>query len=867
MADIYGVDTRVSSTRAANARRLKIAALLGVSALALPLGAVPAFAAAAPAANDATTKAEGDIIVTAQRRNERLEDVPMTVQVVSQETLSNAGVNTVRELANVTTGFQVGNSGSYPQPAIRGITTINAGAYENNVALYVDGLYQYAPQVLNMDLPNVQNIQVLKGPQSTLFGRNATGGAILIDTLDPSKTWKGDVETTYARFNDYRFRGYVAGPLSDKVGVSLSGTLRHTDGYNKIASRTVAGAFDGTGLGLKQESIRFKIKAELTDTLRATLSYNYLRASDPRGVIFTPIEQVATPYTGTANTYRPTGLGQVAGDVFTLDEKQHEGSLKLELDTGIGTLKSLTGYTHSKLITDFDSGGTYAADNHSLSIIRDKIWQEALDYTIKAIDHVDLIVGGTYFKVKTDYEPGAANSLFLAPAGSLPGTPISSYLRFTDTDFHRQKEAFSGFIDATWHPTSQLSINIGGRYSSETQDVAGELTNYCTSIVTPAANPVGSPAGCLVAGVFYPTGAATSKTYTFASSAQGSKYSKFTPRASIRYEISPRTNVYFTYAKGFRSGEWNSAIPGNNPANWKALGQVGQESVDSFEVGLKSASGPLHFELSGFYYNYHDLQVSATSFDPVTGAAVVSLQTIPKAKVYGAEASFDFKVTDAFTIRGGATWLHARYGDGAVFVGTSVNYPLSLTNGGPYSNNPDPIKNLPNLGTQAQDLSGLQMSRAPNFTAFIGADYKVTMSAGSLLFAANVKYTDSYVVTNPSVWGGEPLASYNCKSGKLPQTAAACASIPFVSASYLPNNSIDLAGSPYASRASEQRARQPKYALLNASVTFTDASDHYYARVWGNNLTNILYRQHYNPTGYAPIAEPRTFGGTIGYKF
>ncbi len=823
-------------------------ALLCSAAMALPLWASPALAQSTPAAEEADGN---DIIVTAQRRNEKLEEVPMTVQVVSQETLTNAGINTVRELANVTTGFQVGNSGSYPQPAIRGITTINAGAYENNVALFVDGLYQYVPQVLNMDLPNVQNIQVLKGPQSTLYGRNATGGAILMDTMDPGKEMKGNIEATYARFNDRRFRGYISGPLSDKIGISLAGTYRKTDGYNKIASRTVAGQFDGRGLGLDQQSIRAKLKVELTDTFKATLGYSYLRASDPRGVIFTPIEQVATPYTGTANSFRPTGLGEVAGDVFKLDERQHEGYLKLELETGIGTLKSLTGYTKSSLQTKFDSGGTYAADNYSSSDIRDTVWQEALDYSITAIDHVDLIVGATYYDIKTKYPDNDPNALYLAPAGATPGTPISSYLRFFDIPLFRSKKAWAGFIDATWHATDQLSINLGGRYSEETQKVSAEKHNYCTTA-----------AGCTVNGVLIPLGGITSVPYTFASSAQGSKYSKFTPRASIRYELAPRTDLYFSYSKGFRSGEWNTVPPSDTDiSQWLKLGQIGQESVDAFEIGLKSAGGRLRFETSAFYYNYHDLQVSATSF-AANGSALVSLQSVPRAKVYGAEFSFDYKAADNFNLRGGVTFLHARYGDGAVFIGTSVN-----VNGTGFSNNPDPIKNLPNLGSQAQNLSDLQMSRAPNFAAFFGFDYKVPMGDGGLLFAANIKYTDSYVVTNPSVWGGEPLTAYSCKNGSLPQSNAACAAVPFVSANYLPNNSIDLAGSPYASRANEQRARQTKFALLNASVTWTDPGDHFYARFWGNNLTNQYYRQHYNPVGYTPIAEPRTFGGTVGYKF
>ena len=133
-------------------KAVRMALLLGGAALTVPFAAAPAFAQDG-AAEDETSNT---IIVTAQRRNENLEDVPMTVAVVTQETLASAGINTIRDLANVTTGFQVGQGGSYPQPAIRGVTALAAGAYENNVAVFVDGLYQATPQVINMDLPNVR---------------------------------------------------------------------------------------------------------------------------------------------------------------------------------------------------------------------------------------------------------------------------------------------------------------------------------------------------------------------------------------------------------------------------------------------------------------------------------------------------------------------------------------------------------------------------------------------------------------------------------------------------------------------------------------------------------------------------------------
>jgi len=833
---------------AIHSKSIRLAALMCSAAMAMPMWAAPALAQGAEGAGS------NDIIVTAQRRNEKLVDVPMTVTSVQPETLTSVGVNTVRDLQNVTTGFQIGNSGSYPQPAIRGITTTNAGSYENNVAVFMDGLYQSAPHVLNMDLPNVQDIQILKGPQGTLYGRNATGGAILIDTIDPGHEWTGNVEATYGRFNDYRARAFVAGPLSEKVGISLAGTMRHTDGYYKVASRTTPGQFqDGHGLGLKQESFRGKLKFELSDTFRVTAGYNYIHASDPRGVIFTPIENVTLPYTpNTGNDTRPRDLGEVAGDVFDLNFKQHEGSLKLELDTGIGKIRSVTGYTSNSLVTTFDFGGSYVPDNYSTSDVREKTWQENFDFSIDAIKNLDLIIGGNYYNIKTQFAPNAQNAVYLGPASlgqvinpAVTTVPISNYLHFSDTAFFRTKEAWAIFADATLHATDKLSINLGARYTEETQDVAGYKLSYslATGAVSGCAYSIsgethnGFTCGAIVNGVFQPR-----------SSANSSHYSKFTPRASIRYEISPGTNVYFSYSRGFRSGEWNSAVPSDNPAFWLP---AKPETADGFELGVKHSDGRLRVEVAGFYSKYRDLQVSFTQ--NVNGVALVILQNAPKASIYGIDGSIDFKVNDNFTVRAGATWLHARYGDGFFFTGSGVN-PASVVCA---SCSSDPLKTFANV-TVSQNLSGLQMARAPDFTGFLGFEYNIPHGDGGLKFAANVKYTSSYVVTNPSVWGGDPTwttASTTAPDNtKLFTTGAAGAA----------------GGAQYVGSASVERARQSAYALLNASVTWTDPSNHYYVRVWGNNLTDVTYKTHYNPLSngtYAPIGEPLTFGGTIGFKF
>lgn len=815
-----------------NSRRLRLAAMMSATALAAPLAVTPALAqGSAEATIDSNT-----IIVTAQRRAEALEDVPMSVTVVSPATLSALGVNTVRDLQNVTSGFQLNNSGSYPQPAIRGVTTTNSGSYENNVALWVDGLYQITPQILNMDLPNVQNIQVLKGPQGALYGRNATGGAILIDTLDPGSEMTGNIEATYGRFDDRRARGYISGPVSDKIGFSLAGTYRKTDGYYKKVSLTDPTQTKGRALGLEQESIRAKVKADLTENFRATIGYNYTRANDPRGVFFTPTENLTAGFNA-------RNLGEVAGDAFALDFKQHEGSLKLELDTGIGTLRSVTGYQHSTLATTYDSDGRYsragsaATETISDSELIDNTWQENLDFTINAIENLDLIIGGTYFHNSEKYAPGRANASYNFPnsnPAALAGTPFSAYTLISESDSRRTKEAWAGFIDATFHATDQLTINVGGRYSSETQNITAIKT--CYAVQASLGCPIVAP-----------------PVVRYNASAQ-STYKKFTPRASIRYEISPRVNVYASYSQGFKAGEWNGVIPGDNPSTWRDTGQIGQETIDAFEVGIKQASSRLRFDLSGFYYKYHNLQVSSVQF--VGGVTSVLLQSLPKARIYGIEGNVDFDVTEDFKVRAGATWLNARYGDGAYYRGIGVNPAGAVT-----VPNADPLKALPNTSVVFplwQDLSGLQMARAPDFSGYVGFEYNVPNGDGGLRLAANLKYTSSYVVTDPAIWGGESDASYQAHKATDPT----------------PNNlqqfqAAGAAGQPYLDRANEQRARQGAYALVNASVTWTDPTGHTYIRIWGNNLTNKIYKVHYRPSSrtYAPIGEPLTFGGTVGYKF
>ena len=795
-------------------KRLRLAAMLCATAMTAPFATTAALAAE-------ETEDSNTIIVNANKRDQAIEDVAGIVQFLEAESLATNSVTSVRDLANVTTGFQLGNAGSIPQVAIRGVTTINAGSYENNVAVFIDGIYQAVPVSANIDLPNISNIQILKGPQGTLYGRNATGGAVLISTIDPTDEWVGQGEITYARYDDKRIGAYLAGPLSDRVGFAVSTYWRKTDGYYKKVSRTVVGETDGRSFGLLQGSIRAKLHFDLTDSFRAKFAYAFTKSHDPRGVFFTQHENATT-----TDPRNPHVQGRESHNYDPhIEAEQHEGSFTLELDTGIGQLKTQSAYSQVTNATAFDFDGTYRNPSYSISKIRDKTYQQSVDLTIDAIDNLDLIIGGTYYNIKTgSIDP---NKFLLNLTGNVDAQPsLSTLVPFFERPFFRTKEAYAAFIDATFHVTDRISINAGGRYSTETQRVHG----------------IGHGFGGIANGALQ---------YDFRFS---NKYKKFTPRGSITFEVMDRTNIYLSYSQGFRSGESNSSPDLIRPFPLDPIwNDADQETIDAFEIGIKHGGDRLSFELAGFYYDYKNLQVSVTQTvpagEPGAGSVITRLQNAPKARIYGVEGSLHFEVMENFNINAGFTYLNARYGKGFIFSGTGINPNVTGT-----SVNSDPIKTRANIGLM-QDLSGLQMSRAPDFTAYLGFDYRIPNEDGGIVFAANAKYTSSYVPTNPSIWGGEPTAAFLARKALDPNA--------------VPNNLALLGGTQFADRANESRTRTPGYVLLNASITWSDPTDTYYVRAWGKNLTNEIFPYHYNPIGsgtYIQISEPRTYGLTLGVK-
>ena len=598
--------------------RKTIAHALSSTVLALGVLSVPAFAQeAAPAAADAAAS-DGDIIVTAQRRSEKLSDVPIAIVAQTSEQLERSGIISVKDLATVTPGLNMSGNGPNSQPAIRGVSSTQTDpGNDANVATYVDGVYQSSQTANNVaDLADVERIEVLKGPQGTLFGRNATGGAIRIVTRKPSYTPTGSIEGSYGKLNEIMVKGYVSAPIvADKAAFSLSGVFNDSDGYAYDVVRKVKAT------GINSKTVRGKLLLEPVETLSIELFGSYGKIRNGNFGAYTALN-------GNSAANLTPGLNPIVparANTFTYSANRDGPFFKtrtwtvggnISLQTEVGTLTSITAYNDA--YSDYNTEGDFS--NLDLVYYRlqqnQKDFSQELTFSTEKFGTVQGTAGLFYYDSLGEYDPLEAD---FGPNG--PTNP-QTYI------WSKQKtKAYAAFGELNWTPTDQIAVILGARYSSEKREASGNFTF-----------------GVKQKPAFFPIGAGKVT------------YKSFTPRVSVRYNLDSGDNVYATYSKGFKSGGFN--ISAFQPAPFKP------EKIDSFEVVLKtSTSRIISANLSAFYYKYKDVQVLAivNGFNVTANAAT--------AKIYGADAEVTGHWTKQFTTTGSVAWLSAKYDKypGAVF--------------------------------------------------------------------------------------------------------------------------------------------------------------------------------------------------------
>jgi iron complex outermembrane receptor protein len=565
-----------------------------------------ALAAGAAWAQDGVAEV-GEVVVTAQKRSERLLDVPMSVSATSGEQLTAAGISSTGDLQQITPGLVTVNNGLAFTPAIRGISSVGTSpGDETNVAVYLDDVYLGAPLAGLFDLKDIERVEVLKGPQGTLFGRNATGGAIRIVTKAPSFDPGVEVSADYGfRFDRVKIGGYVTGPISSQLAGSLNLFYLNDDGYVKGVGPRAAGKRYAKA---DNYAARGKLLFKPSETFQATLIADYSYRNDNSVFILVPQNGMnvnrSNPAAVIAKPFEYSG-----GTEPIVKVESYSASLDAIWEPSDNvTVRSISAYRQAKGLYQPDADRT----NLALSSLRLPQRQETLSQEFNISGPTDARwswLVGAYL-----YYSDAGNPYFNSYVGDAPtGTIVAS---FRDTV---RTNAYAAFADLTFNATEQLHFTAGARYTTETKRM--KFRDLIRA-----------------AGLRTATDKTTWKSPTF--------------RGVVRYDIAPDFNVYASVSNGFKSGVYNAyALP---PI------PVEPEKITAVEIGAKGRFNGITVTAAAFGYAYKNIQVQGQTL--VGQAWVVTLANAARAKIRGYEISANGPIGDHFSFDIGYSGLpRAKY--------------------------------------------------------------------------------------------------------------------------------------------------------------------------------------------------------------
>lgn len=648
-----------------------------ISALCCGVSMVPIAAMAqvsqSPGADDGNS---ADIVVTAQRRSERLLDVPMSVAVASGETLDKLGIQSTAELARVTPSVQFPMYGAYLSPSIRGVTSNTATiGVSANVAFYMDNIYQPNQASSLMDLPDIERIEILKGPQGTLYGQNATGGAIVISTLSPKFDTEGKLSVSYGNYNNIVIKGYETSALTDSLAQSVAVYYEDRDGFRRSFET------GERGKGFESLLLRGKLLFQPNELFSMTLSGYYADRNDNEVFAGIPWKEQSVAKTEMPSLIAGAGPKHFTGQPTFLKVKAGGGSLTIEGDMSVGTLRSTTSY-------NFVNADSFADLDYSLLNVWDTYTEERSDYFTQSIDFVGNRVGNIEYSVGAFYQRSNARynpsivSLYSFPPDVptttiYPDTPppamIESY-SIIDT----KRDAFAAYAEVGAWISEKFKLSAGARFSYE------KIRNFSNR---------GVRNGPIIPTLHSPE-----------------SWNNVSPRVTARYSMDNQNQIYASYSQGFKSGVLSNSV---DPT-------VEPEAIDAYEVGYKGRPAAwLSVELAAYLYNYKDMQLSR--FVPGVG---YKLENAASSRIKGIDFSAEARLSRQFSLSGSFGLVDAKYRD---FDDAGV-YSF-LEDGG--------------LATVTADLSGTRMYRSPKFTASSTASYAHESSIGTVAANLSLYYSSS----------------------------------------------------------------------------------------------------------------------------
>jgi iron complex outermembrane receptor protein len=528
-------------------RKTTISMFALVCAGLFPVGAA-AQGAPAGGAEAADSADNGDIIVTAQRREERLQDVPASISAFSSDALETAGITNTQELEKVVPGLNFTRGNYAPQPTIRGIGLRGVAAGDESVVpIFIDGVYQ--PFFLGgfVELNNLERVEVLKGPQGALFGRNATGGAINLVTTTPTDEFRAKASVGYGRFDLFEAKGYISGGAGPVSG-DLSATYSHDNGF-------VRNIRTGKRTGNRHDlNLRSKLRVEISDATEATLTYFHTDSFNATAANAPIDDNTIGRRPGVDGIYGTRPYETASNPVF-VDARQDGLAFSLAIRGDAFDTHTILSYQNNRAQVSSDSDATSAiAAGFDLSYTSKSLYIENYASS-NGGGPLKWLAGMVYFHDLSGFDPLVAFAKGGVSLCAFSRQWTDSYALYGQVDYD--------LVDA-------LTLTVSGRYTIE--DKKAQFDRLF---------PVSQPG----------------RRYA-------DSFKRFTPTATLSYRITPEAQAYLRYGQAFKSGLFNTATT--------STAAVGPENVTSYEFGIKSDPlSWLRVNLAAYYTDYKDIQITA----------------------------------------------------------------------------------------------------------------------------------------------------------------------------------------------------------------------------------------------------------------
>lgn len=767
----------------------------------------PATQATQPAAAPAEQYAAGDIIVTAQKREQRLNDIGQAVTAIGGEALEARQVTTLADIAQIVPGLVFSNSASNtPVYTLRGVgfndTTL--GSYPD-VSIYLDEAPLPFPVMTKLTGFDLDRVEALKGPQGTLFGNNATGGAINYIASKPTKTFEAGGRLSYGRFNTVDGEAYVSGPITDTLQARVSGKVTVGDDWQRSYTT------DATTGKTRNYAGRVQLAWQPTERLRIALNGNgWLEKGDPTAF---QLIGIRNPGPGNPVTGYPLAPQNARDADFTadlppyLDNRLYQGIGRIDLDlTDDITVTSLTSYTDYKQNMAFDGDGT-TLRNADFRFFGGgiKSFSQELRVANSGSGPLKIIAGLNYSSDKArdmselDYRDSTINTgtaPFLGGifrSGFRANQNMKNYAAFGNAEYELGSLTFKGGVRYTKSDRKANSCFLGVGAENANLPFAQLYTFFSNTLR--AQNGLGpitvtpeQALGCLT---IDNTGL-LGQPATFLPGEFVGKLNQdnVSYRVGVDYKVRPGFLLYANVAKGYKAGSFPSVA-----ASTTAQSQpVTQESLQSYEGGVKASliGRTLQANASVFYYDYRDRQIRSKIADPNFGL-LDALVNVPKSNVKGVELELTTNPGHGFS-----GYVNFSYIDAKVKRYTGIN---------------------PETGATNQNFNGAALPYTPKYQVGTGINWEVPLS-GSINGFTGADLT--YRSKTTAFIGGSNLFEIT------------------------------------------------DYGVLDLRAGIKSADDRWSVSIWGKNVTNSYYWDNVSfffDTVTRIPSRPATYGITLGTKF